>query len=424
VFKRRSEIEMSAARSVVVVVALAFGAATSFAQSLSLEEALRAGEVQSPRLAAQRHMLTSTEAQVGRAGELPDPKLKLGIENLPITGPDAWRYGRDSMTMGQIGLAQEFPNSAKRSALYQRAERMRDVESANLMAQRAALQREIALAWLEVHFAERVRAALERLARQLQLHSETVTAAVSRGRQSAADALMLRLAFEQANDRLIDQERMAARSRIMLASFIGEEARRPLGDPPDTARFDHPREHLVERLAEHPQLRVVDQRESVSRAEVELARSTRRSDWMLEVGYGQRRPYFDNMFTVMISFDLPLRTAQRQDRDIASKLAEVEQARAMREDALRVHMAEVRGWLADFDAAGRRIERFEHVLLPLARDRRSAALAAYRGGRGELGGVLEAERAVTENDLAWVQALAERAKAWANLNYLYSRESP
>src|SRR5687767_13559554 len=125
---------MSAARSVVVVVALAFGAATSFAQSLSLEEALRAGEVQSPRLAAQRHMLTSTEAQVGRAGELPDPKLKLGIENLPITGPDAWRYGRDSMTMGQIGLAQEFPNSAKRSALYQRAERMRDVESANLMA--------------------------------------------------------------------------------------------------------------------------------------------------------------------------------------------------------------------------------------------------------------------------------------------------
>ncbi len=410
---------MSAVRAIVVSIALALAALPAFAQALSLEDALKAGEVQSPRLAAQRHMLSSTEAQVGRAGELPDPKLRLGIENLPVSGPDAWHYGRDFMTMRQIGLAQEFPNSAKRSALNQRAERLRDVESAALAAQRAALHRDIALAWLEVHFAERVRAALERLARQLELHSETVSAALSRGRQSAAEALMVRLAFEQANDRLIEQERMAARSRIMLASFIGDEAKRALGEAPDLSRFAHPREHIVERLAEHPQLQFVDRKEGLARAEAELARSTRRTDWMLEVGYGQRRPYFDNMLSVMISFDLPWRRGERQDRDIASKLAEVEQARAMREDALRMHAAEVRGWLADFDAAGRRIERFERVLLPLARDRRSAALAAYQGGRGELGGVLEAERAVTETDLALVQLLAERAKAWANLNFVY-----
>jgi outer membrane protein TolC len=413
------EIEMSAVRAVVVSIALALAAAPSFGQSLSLEDALKAGEAQSPRLAAQRHMLSSTEAQLGRAGELPDPKLRLGIENLPVSGPDRFHYDRDFMTMRQIGLVQEFPNSAKRLALNQRAERMRDVESANFAAQRATLHRDIAMTWLEVYFAERVQAALERLARQLQLHSETVSAAVSRGRQSVAEALMVRLAFEQANDRLIEQQRMAARSRIMLVSWIGDEAKRPLADPPDTSRFAHPREHLVERLAEHPQLQFVDRKEGLARAEVELARSTRRTDWMLEVGYGQRRPFFDNMLSVMISFDLPWQTERRQDRDIASKLAEVEQARAMREDALRMHAAEVRGWLADFEAAERRIERFERVLLPLARDRRSAALAAYQGGRGELGGVLEAERAVTETDLALVQALAERAKAWANLNFLY-----
>jgi outer membrane protein TolC len=414
---------MPAVRNVVASIALALVAAPSYAQSLSLEEALRAGEAQSPRLAAQRHMLGSTEAQVGRAGELPDPKLKLGIENLPVTGPDAGHYGRDFMTMRQIGLAQEFPNSAKRTALNQRAERMRDVESANLAMQRAALHRDIATAWLEVHFAEQVRASLERLARQLQLHSEAVTAAVSRGRQSAAEALTVRLAFEQANDRLIEQDRLASRSRILLASFIGDDAKRPLGVAPDLSRFAHPREHLVERIAEHPQLQTLDRKEGLARAEADLARSTRRTDWMLEVSYGQRRPYFDNMLSVMVSFDLPFRRADRQDRDIVSKLAEVEQARAMREDALRMHAAEVRGWLADFEAAQRRIERFERVLLPLARERRAAALAAYQGGRGELGGVLEAERAVTETDLALVQALAERAKAWANLNYLYPQEA-
>jgi outer membrane protein TolC len=144
---------------------------------------------------------------------------------------------------------------------------------------------------------------------------------------------------------------------------------------------------------------------------------------MLEVGYGVRRPNFDNMLTVMVGIDLPWQAERRQDRDIASRLAEVEQARAMREDARRMLEAEVRGWLADYDTAQRRIDRFERVLLPLSRERREAALAAYQGARSELGAVLEAERAVTETDLALVQALAERAKAWANLNYLYAQGS-
>jgi outer membrane protein TolC len=61
----------------------------------------------------------------------------------------------------------------------------------------------------------------------------------------------------------------------------------------------------------------------------------------------------------------------------------------------------------------------DRTLLPLARDRSAAALAAYQGGRGDLGGVLEAERAVTETELGLNQVLADRAKAWANLNYLY-----
>jgi outer membrane protein TolC len=414
---------MSAVRIVVASVMLAYVQALALAQPLSLEDALKAGESQSPRLAAQRSMINSAAAQVGRAAELPDPKLRLGIENLPVSGPDRFRYDRDFMTMRSVGLTQEFPNTAKREARNLRAERMRDVEGAGLGAQRAAVRRDIAMAWLEAHYAERAREALERLARQFQLQIEAVAPGIARGRQTAAEGFMLRQAFEQANDRVIEQERMAARARIMLASWIGDEAKRPLGDPPETSRFTHAREDLVAQLGEHPQLRVLDQRENLARAEVELARSTKRPDWMLEVGYGQRRPYFDNMLTVMVGFELPLRAERRQDRDVASRLAELEQARAMREDARRMHEAEVRGWLADFDAAGRRIERSERVLLPLARERREAALAAYQGARGELGPVLEAERAITETELSLVQALAERAKAWANLNFLYLHEA-
>ena len=414
---------MTHARQLVVTAAAWLGCNAVFAQSLSLEEALRIGDAQSPRLAAQRAMLNAAAAQVGRAGELPDPKLKLGIENLPVNGEDRFRWDRDAMTQRSIGWVQEFPNSAKRDARNQRAERAREVEGTSLQAQGAALARDIAAAWLDVHYTERSRGPLEELARQIGTQLETLPAGIARGRQSAAEGFAVRQALEQVNDRLIEQDRAVAKARIALAGLIGREAHRRLAGVPETTSFVHPREHLLERLAEHPQLRIFDQREALARADVHVARTTGKSDWMLEVGYGNRRPAFDDMLTVMVSFELPLHKSRRQDRDVASRLAEVDQVRAMREDARRMHEAEVAGWLTDFDTAQRRIERFERVLLPLARDRTAAAYAAYQGGRGELGSLLEAQRTSTENELGLVQALGERGKAWANLNFLYPQEA-
>jgi len=402
---------------------LVLGTRAVLAQPLSLEEALRAAEAHSPRLAAQRHALASAGHQSARAGELPDPKLKLGIENLPLTGSDRYRYDRDFMTARVIGLSQEFPNAAKREARTLRAERMREVESAAVQASRAALQRDVAAAWLELHFAGRARAALEGLGRQIELQSGAAPSALARGRQNAAEAFMLRQAVEEVNDRVIELERASAKARFALAALIGDPAARPLADPPDMARVPQPVEALLSRLTEQAQLRVLERREALARAEVDMARSERRTDWMLEVEYGQRRPYFDNMLSVMLSFDLPLRREGRQDRDIASRLAELEQARAMQEDARRMREAEVRGWIADWETAERRIGRFERVLLPLARERAAAAQAAYRAGRGELGPVLEAERALAEAQLGLVQMLAERAKAWANLAFLHPEEA-
>jgi outer membrane protein TolC len=394
------------------------------AQPLSLDEALRTADAHSPRLVAQRHAVTAAEQQSARAAELPDPRLKLGIENLPVTGPDRFRYGADFMTAGVIGVAQEFPHAAKREARAVRAERLREVEGANLQATRAALQREVAVAWLELHFGERGRATLERLGRRIAVQSEASPAAIARGRQSPAEAFTLRQALEEVNDRVIEQDRALAKARIALAAWIGEDAKRPLGAAPDTAALPQPAEALLARLTEQPPLRVLERREALARAEVDMARSERRTDWMLEVEYGQRRPYYDNMLTVMVSFPLSLRRDRRQDRDIAARFAELEQLRAMQEDARRMREAEVRGWVADFESAARRVARYDNVLLPLARERSAAAQAAYRGGRGELGPVLEAERSIAETELALVQMLAERARAWANLSFLFAPEAP
>jgi len=413
---------MRSLQSFSLHAALLFAAAPLAAQPLSLDEALRAGVAQSPRLAAQRSALGAAAQQVGRAAELPDPRLRVGLENLPLTGPGKFRYDSDFMTMRSIGLVQEFPNADKRAARGARSERIRDTEHAILAAQHAALRRDIALAWFDLHYAIRARGILGALAGQFDAQAEAVAAGVASGRQGSAESFMLRGAAGLARDRETEQDRAVARARIALAVWLGAEAERPLASPPDTARPPQPLSALLARLPEHPRLQVFDRREQLAHSEADLARSTKSSDWSLQIGYAQREPAFSNMLSVMVMLDLPWQAERRQDKDIAARLAEIERVRAQREDARRVAESEIRGWTADFDAAARRIERFQSSLLPLARERIEAALAAYRGGRAELGAVLEARRAATETELALNAAEMQRARAWGNLSTIYAAE--
>ena len=40
--------------------------------------------------------------------------LKVGVDNLPVSGADAWSFTKDSMTMARVGVMQEILSSGKR----------------------------------------------------------------------------------------------------------------------------------------------------------------------------------------------------------------------------------------------------------------------------------------------------------------------
>jgi outer membrane protein TolC len=410
-----------AACSLVLTVAAAAVHAAD-PRPLGFNEALAIAEQRSTRLAAQSATVSAATEQVGRATELPDPKLRFGVDNLPVSGSDAYSLTRDFMTMKRIGFLQDFPNGDKLKARGERAAREQALESASLEAQRAALRQDIAVTWLELHYARRAHEAIEQLARQHRLESETIAGAISGGRVTLAGAVAQRSALESARDRVLEQQRVVARAAAALAALVGNAAQRPLGAPPDTTKLAHSPAALIGELQAHPVQRVFEEREAVAATEVALATSAGRPDWGVEVSYGQRSPNFSNMLTVMVSIDLPIDKSRRQNRDVASKLNLLERARSEREEARRMHEAEVRATVSDWEIAGERARRFDAVLLPLARERVELALAAYRGGRGDLTAVLEARRAQTETQLNSLGAELERARAWARLNHLVLHE--
>ena len=404
----------------LVLLATVAGGAT--AQQLSLDDAIRAAESDSPRLAARRQAIGAADERANRAGALPDPKLRVGIENLPVSGSDSFRWDTDPQTMRRIGVVQEVPNGDKRKAREQRAAAERELESASLVASRLMIRRETATAWFDVYYAERVKGELERLAREIELQRDAVLSAVRNGKATTAEAYAVGVALENVRDRLITQDRAIAKARAQLAAYVREGAGGTLGAAPDTTRLPQSREQLIHDLHTHPELASYEERVRLAQSEVNLERTTKTPDWSVEVLYGQRSPNFSNMVSLMFSIDLPLAAAQRQDRDIAARLAEVEQAQAVMEEASRMHQAELQASLADWDAAVARLARYEAQALPLARERTDATLTAYRNGTGTLPAVIEARRAETETRLSQIGAEAERARAWAQLAYLVPEE--
>src|SRR5258705_11000339 len=98
------------------ILSLLSGSTGVNADPLSFSAALTLAEGSSADIEAQTAGLEAARSASRAAGALPDPKLALGVDNLPVTGPDQWRVDRDFMTMRKIGVMQDFPSGSKRQA--------------------------------------------------------------------------------------------------------------------------------------------------------------------------------------------------------------------------------------------------------------------------------------------------------------------
>lgn len=392
------------------------------AGTLGLSEALAIADRESSLLSAQRSAIVAAEEMTAAARELPDPKLKFGIDNLPADGPDRYSLTRDFMTMRKIGVAQEFVRDEKREIKGRRAENELYREQAMLGDARAALRRDVALAWIERYFAERMANVVDEQYAETDLQRESLQAGLRAGRTQAADLLAAQVNLQSLLDRRAEYRRQAARATAMLSRWLGAESARPLAALP--TRLLPTQHHDVAMHAEnHPHLQTLERQIEVARNDAALARAANKPDWGLEVAYAQRGPQYSNMLSVQVSIDLPLFQVNRQDRSVAAKMARVEQARALKEDALRQHQAEARATWTDWETATARLQRFDETLLPLSRERSQLALAAYRGGQGPLAATLEARRVEIELRLQQLQLAAEQGRAYAQLLYFLPQEN-
>ena len=411
----------SSHRSLACLAALcaAFASLNSHAQqALTLDQALRAAQDRSTQLVARDSAAAASREMAIAAGQLPDPTWKAGINNLPINGPDRFSLTRDFMTMRSIGVAQEITRGDKLKARSARFDREAESAAAARVVALADLRRDTAKAWLDRYYQERMLDLLRSQRAEAGLQIEAADSAYRGGRGAQADVFAARSAVALIDDRIRQTERQVSTAKTKLIRWVGVEANQVLGAPPSisTVRFDIAA--LETQLAHHPQIALMVKQEEVARADADIARSNKRADWSVELMVSQRGPAYSNMVSVNVSIPLQFDHKNRQDRDLAAKLAVVEQMRAQREEATREHVAETLGWLQEWQSDRDRLAHYDSELLLLAAERTRAALVAYRGGTGALSAVLDARRMEIEARMDRLRLEMEAAALWAQLEYL------
>lgn len=395
---------------------LVAGAAHAQQPPFTLDAALQSATDHSASMqAAQAAVRASSEAAV-KAGQLPDPMLKAGIDNLPVNGGQRFTVGQDFMTMRRIGIEQEWVSGDKRRLRSALANEQVGRERAGYLAQLASVRQQTATAWLNAVYAKQALALQQALLDHMNHELDATKASYRGAKASAADVVQARAMLAQTQDQWLKARQVYQTALIALSRWTAVPASDVTGTPPAPESFvsSLPPDEL---RVSQPALITAADDIAVAEADTAVANSERRPNWTWEVAYQQRGGAYSNMVSVGVTIPLPLNRKNRQNRDVAEKAELATKARLMYEDTLRQVQADIRTQSETLASGRERIANLSTSLLPAADQRVQLADAAYRAGTGSLADTFAARRAQLDAQLQMLDLRRDVSQTWAQLEY-------
>ncbi|MEJ8850231.1 TolC family protein [Variovorax rhizosphaerae] len=395
-------------RAAVWAAALLPGLAA--AGPLSFDGALQLAVQRSEAARAARAGVQSARDASVAAGQLPDPVLRAGIENLPITGPDRFSTTNDSMTMKRIGISQEWVSQDKRSARQAAAQASTSREAVQAQAAIANTRLQTALAYVDAFYADEILKLTTLMEHHAHEEFEAARARLSSATGSSQELLQLSGGKGIAEDDSSEIRQQQSAARLALQRWIGLRPDELVTMPVESV----PTEEVY--VAGHPSVAAMRQDLEVAKQAASVASANRDPNWTWEVAYGQRTGYSD-MVTVGVSIPLAIARGDRQDRETAAKLALVEKSEAELAEATRAATAEYQVLSSDIERVRQRIERLRAGVVTPAAQRTAVATAGYRSNQTSLVTLFEARHAEVDVQRKLLALQRELARAQVQMKF-------
>ena len=419
---------------------IAWGQAASTA-TLTLDDAITAAISNDPWLSGSHLREEALRDEAVASAALPDPTVSIKMANFPTDGFDRHQ---EPMTQVVVGIAQPFPRGESRE-LSRRQKDQLAAQEPFLRAERQAKVRErVTQLWLELYLAQESIRLIEQ-DRSLFEHLADVTrvgysSALGGARQQ--DIIRAQLELTRLDDRLTVLQQQRESRQQQLSEWVGTLAYQHLAAPFWSAkRAELPhlmsvvdeiadwQQQLYSYLQRNPRLLAVDQQLAALESGVELARQAYRPAWAINAQYGHRGDDLHgnsraDLFSVGVSFDLPLFTEHRQDRTLSAAHNRLEALKTDRHLLVRQLMAAFKTALVQLQRLKERDHLYQQQLLPQMAEQAEAALVAYNNDAGDFAETVRARIAELNAKIEGLAIAVNYQQTVATLDYLMTAVAP
>ena len=395
------------------------GTVSSPVSALTLDQAIRLGLARNPGLQQDRARIARDQARFVQAGELKDPMLVVGEQYFPIN----FNMGASVLTMTTVGIRQDLQPWGKRALLRQSAVHEEKAAHWNLEDKKALLVRNIRIAWLDLYQAKQEEGILRSIG---ALWEKAFQAALGRYRQGSveeSDALLAQYQKDAIRDKMEQLRIREEKSlyRLMNLLHVNRPFRISLEEPhfPDPL----PESVLLKRINHHPAIESGVSQDNAQKFRVRSAEKDKIPAVSVEGDYS----YFmgpnlitstPNLYSVLLSFNLPVRPGERQDQKVAEEEDTLNILEADLETMRQRFIEEIRDSEGYYRHLLSRAAILERVLIPEAKRNEEAALAGYATGTLEMGRVLSSMEKIQNVKLKALSVRVDRLKTSAELAYL------
>ena len=357
-------------------------------------------------------------------GQLMDPKLQVGILNLPT---DTFDFDQEPMTQLKFSYIQLFPSGNTREINSEKTSKLSEQFKHSIEDRKRAILKLVRLSYLEVLYWEQARLTVQKNRQLLEQLGEIVQSLFSLGRNLQLDVLTVQLQQSKLDDQLTQIEQKIHVQRYKLSEWVGEpSSRRPLREETAVLISDDLRSLTLDEsrilLSVHPKVLEINAQVDITRKDIELIRESEKPGWALNVSYAYRDDAQDgtdraDFFSAMVTMDLPLFTENRQQKQNQSQLFEMQSKKDLRDALLRKMFAELAQLQVNAELIEQRKVRYQDTLIPQSQQRAEAAMQSYQSGNGLFSIVMQAYMDALNTELEAYRLNIDLLKNQAGLLY-------
>lgn len=418
--------------------------------ALSFKQAITVAQKNDPWLTGNIHQQKALESMSVAVGTLPDPTVSIGLANLPTNGFD---FGQEGMTQAKVGITQMFPRGETLKFKSQQLKLQSEMFPQQRLDRESKVAVTVGSLWLDAYQVQQSIALIEKnkaLFEQLaDIAKASYSSAVGKTRQQDIVRAQLELTrLEERLDKLGQQKNRfegmllqwltqisddnSATEDVSLAATFSLHNIVLSEDLPKIALINHQLVYqdnwlqpndLVPYFAKHPAVVAIDKKVKATKTGITLAKQKYQPQWGVNASYGYRAddPMGNSradLFSVGVSFDLPIFTENRQDKEVQSAISTTEAVKTEKLLLLRKFISAYASSKGRLQRLKSRQQLYKSKLLPQMYDHVEAALTGYTHDDGDFTEVVRSRIAVLNAEIDDLALNVEEQKILLELNYL------